>query len=223
MTVDTVRGNIADAFAPCEGLAGILLAYADPGDSAHDVSHLIRVFSNVRAIHAVEGGQIAILAAACILHDCVSIEKDSPLRPQASRLAAEQATILLWDWPPEMRDGVAHAIEAHSFSAGIAPRTLEARILQDADRLDSLGAIGVARTFMVSGRLDRPLYDPEDPRAERRPLDDVRFSLDHFRVKLLHLADRFQTAEGARLARLRHERLARFLADFEEEIGLPPI
>jgi uncharacterized protein len=109
-------------------------------------------------------------------------------------------------------------VAAHSFSAGIEPLTLEAKTLQDADRLDAIGMLGVARCFYVAGRMGSALYDPVDPHALERPLDDRRYALDHFRAKLLKLASGFRTATGARLARLRHDRLQRFLDEFADEI-----
>jgi uncharacterized protein len=147
-------------------------------------------------------------------------EKNSPLRAQASRLSADKAGQVLKSlgWPNAKIEAAAHAIEAHSFSAGIAPATLEAKTLQDADRLDAIGMLGVARCFYVAGRLGRALYDPADPHATQRPLDDTRFTLDHFQTKLLKLASGFQTATGARMAAIRHTRLQRFLDEFADEI-----
>ncbi|ODT21460.1 MAG: phosphohydrolase [Kaistia sp. SCN 65-12] len=209
------------AFAPHEALAAQLLPHATEGDDgSHDVAHLQRVWNNAAAIQAGEGGDGEILAAAVLLHDCVTVEKNDPLRPQASRLAARKASGVLegLGWPSERIAAVAHAIETHSFSAGIPPETLEARILQDADRLDAIGMIGVARCFYVAGRLGSALYDPADPEAADRPLADARFALDHFENKLFKLADGFQTATGARLAAQRHQRLRRFYDEFLDEI-----
>ena len=137
-------------------------------------------------------------------------------------MAAEKASIVLADmnWPSAKISAVTHAIEAHSFSANIPATSLEAKIMQDADRLDSLGLLGVARTFYVAGRMGSALYDPKDPQAKYRDYDDTRFCLDHFQTKLLHLADGFQTATGRRLAQIRHERLKGFMEQFKEEIGV---
>lgn len=214
----------ASAFMPLMTLAEELLPHAlEPsGDGAHDLAHLQRVWHNVRTLQAEEGGDLEALLAAVLLHDCVAIEKNSPLRSQASRLAAEKASAVLSDlrWPEAKIQAVAHAIEAHSFSANITPVTLEAKIVQDADRLDSLGMLGVARTFYVAGRMGSALYDPEDPEAKHRDYNDTRFCLDHFQTKLLHLADGFQTAAGQRLAQIRHQRLKGFMEQFKEEIGI---
>ena len=190
------------------------------GDGSHDTSHLQRVWKNAAAIQAEDGGDAQVLFAATILHDCVPTEKNSPLRAQASRLSADKAARVLsaLDWPQAQIDAVAHAVAAHSFSAGIEPLTLEAKTLQDADRLDAIGMLGVARCFYVAGRMGSALYDPLDPHASERPLDDRRYALDHFRAKLIKLASGFRTDTGARLARVRHERLQRFLDEFADEI-----
>ena len=210
------------SFAPFEALAARLLPLVEQGgDGSHDLSHLARVWANARAIAAEAGGDGELLAASVLLHDCVAVEKSSPLRAHASRLAAERARAILADlgWPADRVAAAVHAIAAHSFSAGIAPETLEARILQDADRLEAIGAIGVARCFYTAGRMGSGLYDADDPRAERRALDDRRFAIDHFRTKLLTLEGGFQTAAGARLARERTQVVADFLTAFEAEIG----
>ncbi|MCX4219597.1 HD domain-containing protein [Pseudomonas sp. MCal1] len=212
------------AFEPLAPLAAELLPHAlEPSeDGAHDLSHLQRVWHNVRTLQAEEGGDLEVLLAAVLLHDCVAVEKNSPLRSQASRLAAKKASTVLanLNWPEAKISAIIHAIEAHSFSANITPLTLEARLMQDADRLDSLGLLGVARTFYTAGRMGSALYDPNDPEARERDYDDKRFCLDHFQTKLLHLADGFQTAAGQRLAQIRHQRLKGFMEQFKEEIGL---
>jgi len=210
------------AFAPFEALAEHLLPHATDGtsDGSHDQSHLLRVWKNATAIHDEEGGDREILAAATILHDCVAIEKNSPHRAQASRLAAEKASKLLADigWQSSRVAATAHAIEAHSFSANIPPRTLEAKILQDADRLDAIGMVGAARCFYIAGRMGSGLYDPLDPMAIDRNLDDKSFAIDHFEVKLFKLTAGFNTVRGAQIAKVRQERLRRFLGEFLDEI-----
>jgi len=185
-------------------------------DGAHDAAHLTRVWKNAKAIHAIEGGDSEILAAAVLLHDCVAIEKDSPQRALASWLAAEKASRILAKegWPANRIAAVGHAIESHSFSGGIKPESLEAKILQDADRLDSIGFVGVARCFYTAGRMGSALYNPD----ENHPLDDKRYALDHFYTKLLKLAGSFQTPTGARLAEERDVRLRQFLENFRSEI-----
>jgi uncharacterized protein len=213
--------RLAMAFAPNTQLAESLLAHTADADGSHDVAHILRVWNNACMISAEEGGDPTILSAGVILHDCVAIEKDSPLRSQASRLAAQKARTVLGElgWRRREIDEAAHAIEAHSFSAGVTPVSLEAKILQDADRLDAIGAIGVARCFHVGGRLGRALYAPLDPEGRERALDDARYTLDHFQTKLFRIADGFQTATGTRLAQSRQRRIRRFFDEFVEEIS----
>ena len=105
---------------------------------------------------------------------------------------------------------VAHAITAHSFSAAIPPETAEARVLQDADRLEALGAIGIARMFHVAGAMQGGLFDADDPMALRRPLDDRRFALDHLQVKLFPIVETMRTAAGREMALERADWMASF-------------
>jgi len=209
-------------FAPFQTLAAALLPYAvgPSGDGAHDLGHIIRVWHNAFRILSKETGNAEVLAAATLLHDCVAVEKSDPRRNQASRHAADRgATILAGlGWSGDAVTAVHHAISAHSFSANIPPETIEAKILQDADRLDAIGAIGVARCFYTAGRMASALYDPEDPSGNNRALDDRAFALDHFKAKLLTLSGGFQTATGAAMAKTRHDRLQGFLDDFLTEI-----
>lgn len=126
--------------------------------------------------------------------------ENHPQRQRSSILAAEETRRLLREefaqFPAEKIEAVCHAIAAHSFSAQIAPLTAEAKIVQDADRLEALGAIGLARVFAVSGALGVALFDGEDPFAQHRPLDDKRYALDHFQTKLLKLPHTMQTTKA---------------------------
>ncbi len=173
-----------------------------PLDGAHDLGHLARVWANARRIAQAEGGDLAVLLAAAYFHDYVNLPKSATNRADASRLSAAAVLPLLRaDGMAEAAlAAVAHAIEAHSFSAGITPLTLEAMILQDADRLEALGAIGIARCFAVTGQMGGALFDQSDPMALHRPLDDRAFALDHFETKLLLLPATMQTATGRAMA-----------------------
>ena len=192
------------------------------GDAAHDIGHFRRVLGVARVIAASEGAHDAlVLTASALLHDCVSVAKNDPQRSQASRLAALRAAGVLrgMGFPEDRLGGVCHAIEAHSFSADIRPLSPEARALRDADRIDALGAIGIARCFAVSGAMGRPLFDPDDPLARGRDLDDLVWALDHFRVKLLRLPDSMWTDLGRRIARDRADVLVKFMSQIEIESG----
>jgi uncharacterized protein len=190
-------------------------------DPAHDLSHVRRVVQNTLKLTTTEGGDPAITIPAAWLHDCVSVAKNSPLRNQASRLAAEEAVGFLTsvDYPADLLPHIYHAIEAHSFSANIQTKSLEARIVQDADRLEAVGAIGIARCFLTGGSMGTPLYDPTDPFAETREPDDRRYTLDHFYCKLLGLADTMQTDAGRAEAEKRTAYMKAFLEQLATEIS----
>ena len=206
-------------FAELERRSGEKLA-AQGGDVAHDLEHVRRVVANARALAGAERARAEIVLPAAWLHDCVTVPKDSPERAVASRLAAAQAVVWLreWGWPEKSLPEIFHAIEAHSFTAGLAPRTIEAKIVQDADRLDALGAVGLARCLMLGGAMGRPLYAPADPFCESRPPDDRTSAVDHFYAKLLKLEGQMQTASGRREARRRTEILQTFLTELKREI-----
>jgi uncharacterized protein len=202
-----------------------LAAQLADDDGAHDASHLDRVWRNAQAImagqQADDGAQADVLAvlAACYLHDLVNVAKNDPRRAHASRLSAELARTELQrlGFPADRLDGVAHAIEAHSFSAAIPATTLEARIVQDADRLDGLGAVGLARMFYIAGRMGSGLAHGSDPLGKHRALDDQAYSLDHIPVKLARLPGMMQTAAGRRLGEQRLAMLEDFRTVFADE------
>lgn len=193
-------------------------------DGAHDIGHLRRVLSMARAIALSEGAHDAdVLTAAALLHDLVSLPKNHRERSRASRLAASAAKELLMEisFPISKVEAVGHAIEAHSYSAGIEPETPEARAVQDADRLDALGYIGIARCFAVGGSLGRALFDPEDPLAERRDLDEGRWAFDHFQTKLLTLPRTMTTAAGRAIGEERAALLRSFMDGIAAEAAPP--
>ena len=194
---------------------------AHPADGAHDLGHLRRVWARAKLIAMDEPCDLDVLLAACIFHDLVNLPKSHPERARASTLSAEAAGhFLRLDGFPEAKlSAVGHAIAAHSFSAAITPVTAEARVLQDADRLEALGAIGIARMFHVSGAMGGGLFDAEDPMALHRPHDDRAFALDHIETKLLKLVDTMQTAPGRAMAIERADWMLSFRTRLLFEIG----
>jgi uncharacterized protein len=202
-----------------------LAAGAAGGDGAHDASHLERVWRNAQELLArhPEANSLVVMAA-CYLHDLVNLPKNDPERNQASRRSANLARHQLsWmGFPSDLLDGVAHAIEAHSFSAAIPAETIEAKIVQDADRLDALGAVGLARMFYIAGKMGSGLAHPGDPLAQHRPLNDRAYSLDHIATKLATLPGMMQTGAGRALAEQRLALLLDFRAAFAREWSGPP-
>lgn len=217
-----------DDVAVWEGRLTAWLRSNVAGDPAHDLNHLMRVWRTARALAVAEGqrpgaapADLLVVLAASLLHDIVNVPKDHPDRSRASRLSADRAEAVLrgMGFSGARLPGVRHAVEAHSFSAGIAPRTVEARLVQDADRLESLGAIGIARCFATSGLMKRALFHGDDPLAEERPLDDLQYALDHFEAKLLRLPETMQTEAGRRRAQDRAAFLLTFRSRLVTEIA----
>lgn len=190
-------------------------------DAAHDLEHIRRVVANARRLCLAEGADWLVVMPAAWLHDCVVVPKSSPQRTQASRLAAAQAVTWLnaENWPHGRLDEISHAIEAHSFSASIPPRSLEAQVVQDADRLDALGAIGLSRTLLLGAEMQRIFYSPEDPFCKVRTPDDSVYTLDHCYRKLLTLEGTMQTKSGRAEAVDRTEFIRQFLHQLEQEIS----
>ncbi len=180
----------------------------------------MRVVKNVIYLTDIEHSNSLVTLPSAWLHDCVAVAKDSPLRAQGSKRAAEAATKFLAGtaYPEELLPEVFHAIEAHSYTANIPTRTLEAAVVQDADRLDSLGAIGIARCLLVGGRLNRPLCNNEDPFCEEREPDDGQFTIDHFYAKLFKLPATMKTDAGRQEAQKRANIMRRYLDDLRKEI-----
>lgn len=191
-------------------------------DAAHDLGHIDRVWANCQQILPDEPEADAeALHLATLFHDVINLPKDAPNRAEAADLSAQVAIDWLTGqgWRAERIDRVAHAIRAHSFSGGVAPRSAEARVLQDADRLEALGAIGLARMFAVSGSLGGALFHASDPMAQHRPLDDRAYALDHLEVKLFRIAETMQTPTGRAMAQERVEWMQSFRSRLLRELA----
>lgn len=191
-------------------------------DAAHDISHFRRVWKTSQKLSTDATVNWLVVLTACYFHDLVSLPKNHPDRHRSSVLAAQETRRILRrdfpDFPQHCIPAVCHAIEAHSFSAKIAPETIEAKIVQDADRLEALGAIGLARVFAVSGALGVALFDAEDPFARKRSLDDKQYALDHFQTKLLTLPLTMQTEQGRHLAQHNVDFLLTYMAKLSAEL-----
>ncbi|MFM7975189.1 MAG: HD domain-containing protein [Pirellula sp.] len=200
---------------PIRQSLAIEMASADPG---HGLEHVERVVKNAKRIAETLTVDYQVLLSATWFHDCVCVAKNSPLRSQASRLAAKRALGILEElgYPTDKFNQISHAIEAHSFSAGIQCESIEAQVLQDADRLEALGAIGLARCLMTGGAMGQRLYHPDDPFPTTRQLRDDQQSIDHFFAKLLKLPSTMQTRAGREIANQRKG----FLVDFLKQLSL---
>ncbi|EGQ8296554.1 HD domain-containing protein [Vibrio parahaemolyticus] len=189
-------------------------------DAAHDIEHVKRVVKTAKQLCDEENADIAIVLPAAYLHDCFTYPKDHPNRKQSSAIAAKKAIAYLESiqYPQHNHDAIAHAIEAHSFSANIRPNTLEAQIVQDADRLDALGAIGVTRCIQVSTHFNAQLYNDNDMFAKERELNDKQFTVDHFQTKLFKIVDTMNTESAKLEANKRKAFMQTYLKQLHDEV-----
>ncbi|MEK1978510.1 HD domain-containing protein [Vibrio parahaemolyticus] len=189
-------------------------------DAAHDIEHVKRVVKTAKQLCDEENADIAIVLPAAYLHDCFTYPKDHPNRKQSSAIAAKKAIAYLESiqYPQHYHDAIAHAIEAHSFSANIRPNTLEAQIVQDADRLDALGAIGVTRCIQVSTQFNAQLYNDNDMFAKERELNDKQFTVDHFQTKLFKIVDTMNMESAKLEANKRKAFMQTYLKQLHDEV-----
>jgi uncharacterized protein len=200
-----------------------LAAKAMPADvdPAHDFLHVRRVAALARRIAEAEGADVLVAVGAALLHELVNLPKDHPDSRRSGDLCAEAAAELLRGEAiePERAAQICACIRDHGFSKGVLPESLAARVLQDADRLDAIGAIGVARCFATCNAMRTPFYSERDPLCREREPDDKRFGLDHFFKKLLRIPDGLHTASARRLAEPRVVLMRTYLEQFERELG----
>lgn len=195
-------------------------AAADP---AHDILHVRRVFRTACLLAQSEGANENVAGCAALLHELFSYPKSDARSPLSGEECARRARLVLQDEGVSSaeQEAVAYAIAVHPFSRGVLPETLEGRILQDADRLDAIGAVGIARCFSSGTAMGRPFYNEADPFCANRTPDDKEWTLDHFYRKLLRLESGFHTETAREMTRERTAFLHGFLTQFSREIGQP--
>ncbi len=206
-------------------------------DLAHGWEHISRVYSLSQYIAEKEGADLLIVGLAALLHDLGHLVADTadtanrtqrPSNTMSGHHTDDSVTLATdilhkYGLPDYIQEAVIHAILAHSFSRGIEPQTLEARVIRDADRLDALGALGIMRWSIVGAQKSTErtrAYNPDDPFAEQRPPDDHIYMLDHFFVKLFKLADTMTTATGHSLAQRRAAFMRSYIHELKSELEL---
>jgi len=174
-------------------------------DGTHGFDHVERVFNLCMHIGEREGADLEVLGLAALLHDVARPLEDSGRvidhAVEGARIAARFLRSL--GYPEDKIRAVCHAIEAHRFSCGPEPATLEAKILSDADKLDAVGAVGIARVFMYSGEHGR----------------DIEASLRHFDEKILSLRELMYTETARKMAGERHRFTVEFIERIKREIN----
>ena len=189
-------------------------------DPAHDFDHIVRVYKNAQQIIKKEKVNEKLVLSAVLLHDIVSFPKSDKRSKNSSIESAKKAKTILkkYDFTSDEITIVCDAISEHSFSQKKIPKTIEGKILQDADRLDALGAIGIIRVFATGGSLRRPFYNLDDPFCKKRIPNDKTWTLDHFFEKLLKLEFLMNTKSGKIEAKKRTKILKNFLKQLKHEI-----
>jgi len=208
----------SDAFELLRAAAFARIAGAEP---AHDALHVTRVMASARRIAAAEQADVDVCVTAAMLHELFNYPKSHPDSSRSGDVCAEHAIALLREHGCDeaFSERVAYCIRVHSFSRGIVPETLEAKVLQDADRLDAIGAIGIARCFATSADMKRPFYAPDDPFCRAREPDDKQWGIDHFYRKLLRIGDDLHTATARAIAAERVAFMRAYLDQLEREVA----
>jgi|TARA_B100002003_G_scaffold240308_1_gene260725 uncharacterized protein len=188
-------------------------------DPSHDINHPLRVLKTAEYIVKYEGGDLEVIIPAALLHDAVNHPKNDP----RSRYSADESAIVARDilkqfpnYDPTKIIKVEEAIVEHSYTNGIKPKSLESKIIQDADRLEATGVISIMRTFSSAGQMKREFYNPKDPFCEQR--EPGNYAIDLFYKRLLKVGDQMNTKTAKRLAEKRTEFLYSFLEQLKDEI-----
>lgn len=187
-------------------------------EAVHDFDHVLRVLALAERLAQAEGADLEIVRAAVLLHDMARGQDSDPHFDHA-QAGAEYARRILAGHPPDRVEAVAHAIAAHRFRRGPTPQTIEAKVLYDADKLDAIGAIGVARAFSYGGHWGQRLWAtvPEGS-TERFDFGSDHTPVHEYHVKLRRIKDRLLTESARRLAEERHAFMDSFFKRLEREV-----
>lgn len=187
--------------------------------TGHDWWHIYRVWQNAKAIALEEGGNGFIIELAALLHDIADHKFHNGDESVGPRVATE--FLLGLEVSQVVIDSVIQIMDEISFSKGMLPSSLEGRIVQDADRLDAIGAIGIARAFAYGGYKEREIYNPDIPSTEYATKEEYKKNtnptLNHFYEKLLLLKDLMNTPKGKAMAQERHVFMQNYLDQFHLE------
>jgi len=191
-------------------------------DPVHGFDHILRVLRLAERLAKAEGADIDIVRAAVLLHDASGAETGGEKRPEHQHHSAEFAKQILEaeGWPPERIAAVQHCIRAHRFRGDEAPQTLEAKILFDADKLDVIGAFGVARTLAYDVMMHWPFYAEVSDEFKRRGAKvegELHSSYHEFVFKLGKIKDRLHTESARQLAEQRQKFLNEFFTQLDAE------
>jgi len=187
---------------------------------SHDWEHTERVVRLCRRIGPVEGADMTVLCLAALLHDIGRGEQDRASGGIChARHGAQMAEKIVRPLPlnPARCENLLHCVRSHRFRGRHAPDTVEAKVLFDADKLDAIGAVGVARAFLFAGEVGARLHNPDVDPADTLAYTEEDTGYREYKLKLCQIKDRMLTAEGRRLALERHAFMEAFFDRFVEE------
>jgi uncharacterized protein len=187
---------------------------------SHAWDHTLRVYNLCDHIGKAEGADRVVVGIAAYLHDIARGRQDHTNgRVCHAQEGARLARRFLRTLPlkPDQADNIVHCIESHRYRGRVRPRTLEAKVLFDADKLDAIGAIGIARAYLFAGEVGARLHAPEIKAADARPYTRNDTGYREYRVKLRKIKQRVLTTEGRRLAGRRHHFMEQFFNRFLDE------
>jgi len=186
--------------------------------SHHDKSHVERVYNLAVQIGKEENADLDVVKAAALLHDIARAMEDEGRIEDHATEGAKMARKVLEEsnFPKEKIEKVMHCIEVHRFKKGMEAKSLEAKILQDADRLDIIGAIGLARVFTRGGWSNIPIHDPSTPPKEKYDGKSLS-SVNHIYEKILKVKDSVHTDAAKEIAEERHRFVEKFLEKLFKE------
>jgi uncharacterized protein len=187
---------------------------------SHDLEHTERVYRLCMHIGAVEGADLEVLAIAALLHDVGRSIQD---RSKGTLCHAEQGALIAADIlgshpiPEDKKDNIIHCIQSHRYRNSHHPETLEAKVLFDADKLDAIGAVGIARAYLFAGEVGAMLHNPDmDPfKTKSYSRDDTGYR--EYAVKLSKIKDKMLTQEGRHMAQERHAFMESFFERLSKE------
>ncbi len=200
-------------------------AYYPTDDPAHDFDHVLRVVALAERLALAEGADPEIVRTAALLHDIARAEERADGSDHAIQGAARARQILAGQ-PPQKIEAVVQAIAAHRYRNSLTPESLEAQVLYDADKLDSIGAIGVARAYAIAGVCGQPLWAAVAPgyrqRKQAQPhhhdLHADHSPVHEFAFKLSQVAGTLFTPTARRLAQERHRFMVAYFRRLEQEV-----
>ncbi|HOS97850.1 MAG TPA: HD domain-containing protein [Deltaproteobacteria bacterium] len=203
-----------------ESIRTIAQSHFEGAQYSHDWEHTERVYRLCMHIGAAEGADLEVLAIAAYLHDIGRAHQDTSRGSVChAEMGARIASVILerFPLPSDRRDNIVHCVLTHRYRNSHVPETLEAKCLFDADKLDAIGAVGIARAYLFAGEVGALLHNPDAVPEKTMPYSRDDTGYREYRVKLSRIRDRMLTAEGRRMARERHAFMEQFFERFLQE------